>query len=258
MIQSAKTEDSLETQSEKQKAVGAGKEKATGVPSKKLSPTKTKPQGTKLLAEAQATKTEIELVKVLTAPSQSLPKREKKGQPTEVKVAQVIPEAKTAAPKDTSKTKVTPETPKPVTTKPSEADKTKSHKEAKEPTKVAELAKPTELVNPAEIPNKVEQVVVEEQDDHHLRRIQAVEPLVQLNKPRVLEEVIPYVIKPPPDLVPGSAIEKVYSFEKTGVSDIVLTDFKVGVEVNVEVDDEMSRKYTSTSSSRTGECILIW
>lgn len=88
-------------------------------------------------------------------------------------------------------------------------------------------------------------------EEHHLQRIQAVEPLVQINKPRVLEEVVPYVIKPPPELVPGSAVDKLFSVEKSGVSDIILTDFKVGVEVNVEVGDEMSRRYTS--SARSGQ-----
>lgn len=81
----------------------------------------------------------------------------------------------------------------------------------------------------------------------HFHRIQAVEPLVQVNEPRFLEEVIPYVIKPPPELVPGSAIDKLYSVETSGVSEIVLTDFQVGVEVNVEVDSEMSRRYTSSA-----------
>uniref|UniRef100_A0A6P7G166 Obscurin isoform X7 n=1 Tax=Diabrotica virgifera virgifera TaxID=50390 RepID=A0A6P7G166_DIAVI len=89
-------------------------------------------------------------------------------------------------------------------------------------------------------------------EDQHSRRLQAVEPLIEINKPRVLEEVIPYTIKPPPEKVPGSAIDKLYSVEKTGVSDIVLTDFKVGIEVNVEVGDEMSRKYTSSSRSEGG------
>ncbi|KAG5881050.1 hypothetical protein JTB14_033964 [Gonioctena quinquepunctata] len=89
-------------------------------------------------------------------------------------------------------------------------------------------------------------------EEHHLRKIQAVEPLIHLNKPRVLEDVIPYIIKPPPELVPGSTIDKLYSVEKSGVSDIVLTDFKVGVEVNVEVGDEMSRRYTSSSARSEG------
>ncbi|XP_028138772.2 obscurin isoform X2 [Diabrotica virgifera virgifera] len=89
-------------------------------------------------------------------------------------------------------------------------------------------------------------------EDQHSRRLQAVEPLIEINKPRVLEEAIPYTIKPPPEKVPGSAIDKLYSVEKTGVSDIVLTDFKVGIEVNVEVGDEMSRKYTSSSRSEGG------
>nr|CAH7742463.1 unnamed protein product [Callosobruchus chinensis] len=87
-------------------------------------------------------------------------------------------------------------------------------------------------------------------EDPHYKPLQKVEPLVQVNRPRVTEEVIPYVIKPPPELYPGSAIDKVFSVEKSGVSEIVLTDFKVGVEVNVQVEDEMSRKY---SSSRTTE-----
>ncbi|VEN40590.1 unnamed protein product [Callosobruchus maculatus] len=91
-------------------------------------------------------------------------------------------------------------------------------------------------------------------EDPHYKPLQKVEPLVQINKPRVTEEVIPYVIKPPPELYPGSAIDKVFSVEKSGVSDIVLTDFKVGVEVNVQVEDEMSRKY---SSSRTTETVKI-
>ncbi|CAG9826985.1 unnamed protein product [Diabrotica balteata] len=89
------------------------------------------------------------------------------------------------------------------------------------------------------------------EDQHHIRRLQAVEPLIEINKPRVLEEVIPYIIKPPPEKVPGSAIDKLYSVEKTGVSDIILTDFKVGIEVNVEVGDEMSRKYTSSTRSES-------
>ncbi|KAJ8950645.1 hypothetical protein NQ318_010845 [Aromia moschata] len=89
-------------------------------------------------------------------------------------------------------------------------------------------------------------------EERHLERIQAVEPLVQVNKPRVLEEVIPYSVKPPPELVPGSAIDKLYSVEKTGVSEIILTDFKVGIEVNVEVGDEMSRRYTSSTAQSEG------
>ncbi|XP_018567720.1 obscurin isoform X4 [Anoplophora glabripennis] len=89
-------------------------------------------------------------------------------------------------------------------------------------------------------------------EEHHLPKIQAVEPLVQINKPRVLEEVVPYVVKPPPELVPGSAVDKLYSVEKSGVSDVVLTDFKVGVEVNVEVGDDMSRRYTSSARSEGG------
>nr|CAH7742459.1 unnamed protein product [Callosobruchus chinensis] len=91
-------------------------------------------------------------------------------------------------------------------------------------------------------------------EDPHYKPLQKVEPLVQVNRPRVTEEVIPYVIKPPPELYPGSAIDKVFSVEKSGVSEIVLTDFKVGVEVNVQVEDEMSRKY---SSSRTTETVKI-
>ncbi|CAH1180870.1 unnamed protein product [Phyllotreta striolata] len=91
-----------------------------------------------------------------------------------------------------------------------------------------------------------------EAEDHHLRKIQAVEPLIELHKPRVLEEVIPYVIKPPPELTPGSAVDKLLSVEKAGVSDIILTDFKVGVEFNVEVGDEMSRRYTSSARSEGG------
>lgn len=83
----------------------------------------------------------------------------------------------------------------------------------------------------------------------HYKKIQAVEPLVQINKPRLLEEVIPHVLKPPPELVPGSAINKVLSVEKRGDSGTVLTDFQVGVgvEVNVEVGTEMSRRYTSSA-----------
>lgn len=83
----------------------------------------------------------------------------------------------------------------------------------------------------------------------HYKKIQAVEPLVQINKPRVLEEVVPYVIKPPPELVPGSAIDKVLAVEKRSSSETVLTDFQVGVgiEVNVEVGTDMSRRYTSSA-----------
>ncbi|CAH1108368.1 unnamed protein product [Psylliodes chrysocephalus] len=94
-------------------------------------------------------------------------------------------------------------------------------------------------------------------EDHHLRKLQAVEPLIELHKPRVLEEVIPYVIKPPPELVPGSAVDKLFSVEKSGVSDIVLTDFKVGIEVNVEVGDEMSRRYTSSARSEEVSSVKI-
>lgn len=84
-------------------------------------------------------------------------------------------------------------------------------------------------------------------DGSHFKRIRAVEPLIQINKPRVLEEVLPYIIKPPPELIPGSAIEKVYSFEKQGESNVILTDYHVGIEVNVEVGNEMSRRYTSST-----------
>ncbi|XP_057667142.1 obscurin isoform X9 [Diorhabda carinulata] len=98
----------------------------------------------------------------------------------------------------------------------------------------------------------LKRITEEEVDDKHLKKIQAVEPLVEINKPRVLEEVIPYIIKPPPEKIPGSAIEKLYSVEKTGESDIKLTDFKVGIEVNVEVGDEMSRRYTSSARSEGG------
>ncbi|XP_056629538.1 obscurin isoform X9 [Diorhabda sublineata] len=97
----------------------------------------------------------------------------------------------------------------------------------------------------------LKRITEEEVEDKHLKKIQAVEPLVEINKPRVLEEVIPYIIKPPPEKIPGSAIEKLYSVEKTGESDIKLTDFKVGIEVNVEVGDEMSRRYTSSARSES-------
>nr|CAI5845868.1 unnamed protein product [Callosobruchus analis] len=53
-------------------------------------------------------------------------------------------------------------------------------------------------------------------EDPHYKPLQKVEPLVQINKPRATEEVIPYVIKPPPELYPGSAIDKVFSVEKSG------------------------------------------
>lgn len=80
-----------------------------------------------------------------------------------------------------------------------------------------------------------------------MKRLKAVEPLIQLNKPRVPEQKVEYHPKPPPEKVPGSALTKVYSIESQGGSDTVLTDFKVGVEFNVEVSDDMSRRYTSST-----------
>lgn len=82
-----------------------------------------------------------------------------------------------------------------------------------------------------------------------MKRIEAVEPLVKINEPRILEDVVAYKPKPKPEDIHGSALTKVLSVESIGVSDTVLTDYRVGVEVNVEVDD-MSRRYTS--SSRAG------
>ncbi|KAJ8919920.1 hypothetical protein NQ315_006449 [Exocentrus adspersus] len=108
----------------------------------------------------------------------------------------------------------------------------------------------TDVLLPSEDSETLKQIQTpdsEAVDEHHLHRIRAVEPLIRINEPRVLEEVVPYVTKPPPELVPGSAVDKLYSVEKQGVSDVVLTDFKVGVEVNVEVGDEMSRRYTGRS-----------
>lgn len=84
----------------------------------------------------------------------------------------------------------------------------------------------------------------------HLSQIKAVEPLIHIHDKRELEEPIPYVLKPVPE-VHGSALNKLYSVEALGVSDTVITDYSVGVEVNVEIDDEMSRRYTS-SSARAG------
>ncbi|KAL3285162.1 hypothetical protein HHI36_019282 [Cryptolaemus montrouzieri] len=85
--------------------------------------------------------------------------------------------------------------------------------------------------------------------EDHLKRIEEIEPLIEINKPRVLEEFIPY--SPPIYKAPhGSAIEKLCSVQPVYASDHVLADYSVGVEVNVEIGDEMSRRYTSSSSSR--------
>ncbi|XP_050295068.1 obscurin-like isoform X13 [Anthonomus grandis grandis] len=88
----------------------------------------------------------------------------------------------------------------------------------------------------------------EEVEEGHLKRIKAVEPLIQINKPRVPETKVQYHQRPPPEKVPGSALTKVCSIESQGSGDHVITDFKVGVEFNVQVADDksMSRRYTST------------
>lgn len=81
----------------------------------------------------------------------------------------------------------------------------------------------------------------------HLRKLKAVEPLTQINRRRVAEEKVPYRPKPPPEQVPGNALSKLYSIESLGSSDTVLTDFKIGVEFNVAVSDDMSKRYTSST-----------
>ncbi|XP_066256138.1 obscurin isoform X9 [Euwallacea similis] len=86
-----------------------------------------------------------------------------------------------------------------------------------------------------------------EEEDGHLRKLKAVEPLIHLNNPRVPEAKVEYIPKTPPEKVPGSALDKLYKVESQGSSDPVKTDFKIGVEFNVEVAGDMSRRYTSSS-----------
>ncbi|XP_045464007.1 obscurin isoform X4 [Harmonia axyridis] len=85
--------------------------------------------------------------------------------------------------------------------------------------------------------------------DDHLKRIEEVEPLIEINKPRFVEEVIPHNL-PLYRAPSGSALAKLCSVQPVHVSDHVIADYSVGVEVNVEYGDEMSRRYTSSSSSR--------
>lgn len=73
---------------------------------------------------------------------------------------------------------------------------------------------------------------------------------MKINEPRILEDIIAYIPKPKPEEIHGSALTKVLSVESIGVSDTIITDYRVGVEVNVEVDD-MSKRYTS-STARAG------
>ncbi|XP_044758879.1 obscurin isoform X8 [Coccinella septempunctata] len=83
----------------------------------------------------------------------------------------------------------------------------------------------------------------------YLRRIEEIEPLIEINKPRFVEEVIPHNL-PLYRAPSGSALSKLCSVQPVHASDHVIADYSVGVEVNVEIDDEMSRRYTSSSSSR--------
>ncbi|KAK9877930.1 hypothetical protein WA026_020153 [Henosepilachna vigintioctopunctata] len=86
-------------------------------------------------------------------------------------------------------------------------------------------------------------------DEFHYKRIEEVEPLIEISKARFIEEVIPYshpLYKAPH----GSALEKLCSVQPVFASDHVVADYSVGVEVNVEIGDEMSKRYTSSSSSR--------
>ncbi|KAL1518226.1 hypothetical protein ABEB36_001883 [Hypothenemus hampei] len=99
------------------------------------------------------------------------------------------------------------------------------------------------------VPEKEQQENPIEDPDGHLRKLKAVEPLVCVNKPRIPEEKVVYQPKPTPEQVPGSALNKVFSIESSGSSNTVLTDFKVGVEFNVEVKKEngmSQRRYSST------------
>ncbi|XP_060519331.1 obscurin isoform X9 [Cylas formicarius] len=109
------------------------------------------------------------------------------------------------------------------------------------------LVSPSSSTEKTLVPEQPE--LPETEDPHQLRRIKAVEPLIHLYNPRVPEEKVEYVPKLPPDLVPGSALTKLYSVESLGASDTVLTDYKVGIEFNVEVLDDMSRRYASSRDS---------
>lgn len=66
-----------------------------------------------------------------------------------------------------------------------------------------------------------------------------------------MEEVIPHNL-PLYKAPSGSALSKLCSVQPVHASDHVIADYSVGVEVNVEIGDEMSRRYTSSSSSRAG------
>ncbi|XP_066148174.1 obscurin isoform X4 [Euwallacea fornicatus] len=106
------------------------------------------------------------------------------------------------------------------------------------------------LVPEASEASKPEEPV--EEEDGHLRKLKAVEPLIHLNNPRVPEAKVEYIPKTPPEKVPGSALDKLYKVESQGSSDSVKTDFKIGVEFNVEVAGDMSRRYTSSSRDPGG------
>ncbi|XP_076264324.1 obscurin isoform X26 [Rhynchophorus ferrugineus] len=135
---------------------------------------------------------------------------------------------------------------KSVATESTSRPRTDSSSSSSDRTLVPEVSENTETLKASSPIKELE----EEQDEEvagHLKQLEEVEPLVHLHDPRFPEEKVEYHPKTPPENVPGSALKKVYSIESPGFSDTKLTDYNIGIEFNVEVEDEMSRRYTSSA-----------
>ncbi|KAF7281172.1 hypothetical protein GWI33_005044 [Rhynchophorus ferrugineus] len=140
---------------------------------------------------------------------------------------------------------------KSVATESTSRPRTDSSSSSSDRTLVPEVSENTETLKASSPIKELE----EEQDEEvagHLKQLEEVEPLVHLHDPRFPEEKVEYHPKTPPENVPGSALKKVYSIESPGFSDTKLTDYNIGIEFNVEVEDEMSRRYTSSARDSGG------
>ncbi|CAH0545690.1 unnamed protein product [Brassicogethes aeneus] len=238
--------------------------KTVSVASKISKTVEEKQVATKTSAKVEAVKKEeVKVGKPSEATAKVVPKVETpkptkavEPKPTETKVVPKVETKPVETPKPTKVETKPAETPKPtkaVETKPTETVVKEEPKSTKEVVtqKSSDSTTTSQVISlDASIETKKRTVELSEEEElsaeHHLKRIKAVEPLVHLHDKKVLEEIIPYVPKKPPQ-VSGSALDKLYSVESLGVSDTIITEYKVGVEVNVEVDD-MSRKYTSSSA----------
>ncbi|CAH0545686.1 unnamed protein product [Brassicogethes aeneus] len=230
----------------------------TPKPTKAVEP---KPTETKVVPKVEAKPVETpKPTKVETKPAETPKPTKVETKPVETPKPTKVETKPVETPKPTKVETKPAETPKPtkaVETKPTETVVKEEPKSTKEVVtqKSSDSTTTSQVISlDASIETKKRTVELSEEEElsaeHHLKRIKAVEPLVHLHDKKVLEEIIPYVPKKPPQ-VSGSALDKLYSVESLGVSDTIITEYKVGVEVNVEVDD-MSRKYTSSSARAEG------